>query len=174
MARFQVGLKVMGASRLSALLRNVFSMAVGASLLAAPAALAAKPPAHQKGPAHEALKLPKFLSFGKGNTAITKAQEKTLETVKHYLEAHPQITKLRIQGYYDLKDTHAQAEAHASQRASAAAQWLVKNGIDCKRLIAVAFTKGGDMREGGAYANFVNAELKGKPIGGMQIGRAHV
>ncbi len=152
---------------LGGLCRKLASAALGASLLASPAVLAN--PHHKPAAAKGPLKLPAFLSFGQGNTAIGKFQAQTLETVKAYLAAHPEITTLRIQGYYDGKDSPEQAQSHSTARASNAAHWLVQHGVDCKRLIAVSFVKGGDMREGGAYANFVNAGLRGKSIGGAPM-----
>jgi len=125
-------------------------------------------PAHKPAPAAAPLKLPKFLSFAKGSTELPPGHDKVLGTVKQYLAAHPEVTLLRVEGYYDQNDTPELAETHSSARALGAGKWLVKNGVDCKRLIAVNYVKGGDMREGGAYATFVNVGLKGKPIGGVK------
>ncbi len=132
--------------------------------LALPAMAATAAPAKHEGP----LKLPKFVSFGRGNTNLPKGSEHTLAQVKEYLHAHPEVTLLRVEGYYDQRDSSAAAETHAAARALAVGRGLVAAGVDCKRLIPVAFAKGGDMREGGAYATFVNAGLRGKPIGGMK------
>src|SRR5207248_1247034 len=99
-----------------------------------------------------------------------KGWDKVVDQVKTYLEHKPDITLLHVEGYYDSVDKdEASKQKHASERAFNVARALVHKGVDCKRLIAVAFTKGGDMAEGGAYVAFVNAGLRGKAIGGMPV-----
>ena len=140
-------------------------LALLAALVAMPAAAAKHVP-----PKGEPLKLPKFLSFGQKNTAVLANQHKTIEAVKAYLDHHVEITLLRLEGYRDQADDAAAGQAKGAARAWAAGEALVKAGIDCKRLLPVAGKHGnGDMREGGAYVTFINAALKGKPIGGMPV-----
>lgn len=107
--------------------------------------------------------------------------EAALAHVKAYLEAKPYITKLRIEVHTDAGGEQAQKLTDA--RALAVAQALVKAGVDCKRLIAVGFgdTKPvapNDTPENKAQNRrtvFVNAELKGRAIGGMPLdGGGHV
>jgi OOP family OmpA-OmpF porin len=128
-------------------------------------ALALSVPVLANKPAKQPLKLPQFLSFGRGNTKLPNGG-KELQIVRQYLAAHPEVTLLRVAGYHDSGVEGAQGETQGTARAMAVAAGLVKLGVDCKRLIAVGFGKGGYMDEGGAYVNFVNAELRHKAIGG--------
>ena len=140
------------------------------SLFALIAAVAMPAVAAKKAPPAAPLKLPKFLSFGQKNTNVLPNQHKTIEAVKAYLDHHVEVTLLRLEGYRDQADGEAEGQAKGAARAWSAGQTLVKAGVDCKRLLPVAGKHGnGDMREGGAYVTFVNAGLKGKPIGGMPV-----
>ena len=114
-------------------------------------------------------KLPVVFSFARGSNNVLSSARHDLESIKAYLALSPDVTRLRIQGYYEPKDTPEQAARNSAARAFNIGRALVKHGIDCKRLIAVGFATGGDMREGGAYATFVNAALKGKNIGGAPL-----
>jgi OmpA-OmpF porin, OOP family len=125
-----------------------------------------------------ALKAPTFTFDGE---KPGKDSEAALAHVKAYLEAKPYITKLRIEVHTDTGGEQAQKLTDA--RALAVAQALVKAGVDCKRLIAVGFgdTKPiapNDTTENKARNRrtvFVNAELRGRAIGGMPLdGGGHV
>lgn len=123
---------------------------------------------------------PKFELDGNA-LKVPENSEAALAHVKAYLEAKPYITKLRIEVHTDTGGEQAQKLTDA--RALSVAQALVKAGVDCKRLIAVGFgdTKPvapNDTPENKAQNRrtvFVNAELKGRAIGGMPLdGGGHV
>ncbi|MFO0591043.1 MAG: OmpA family protein [Polyangiaceae bacterium] len=124
-----------------------------------------------------ALKLPGPVLFETGKDVLKPESDAVLQVVKDYLDAKPQITKLRIEGHTDNVGTPASNMTLSQLRAYAVAKWLVAKGVRCNRLLPVGF---GDTRpvadnttEDGRAQNrrtmFVNAELKGSAIGGMPV-----
>ena len=109
-----------------------------------------------------ALKLPGPVIFETGSDQIKPAGESSLQLVKSDLDAHLEVTMLRIEVRNpDLK--------LAQRRAMSVARWLVAHGIDCNRLLPVAF--GGTKAMG---VSFVHAAIKGRAIsrpinGGGQV-----
>lgn len=122
------------------------------------------------------LVLPGPVLFKAGTDEILEESEEPLWVVVDYLEAKTYITLMRVEGHTDDGDP-AKSQDLSERRALAVARWLVKHGVDCKRLIAVGFgsTKpvaANDSPEGKAKnrrMEFVNASLRGKPIGGMPV-----
>jgi OOP family OmpA-OmpF porin len=112
-----------------------------------------------------ALKLPPGVAFMKNSTAV-HPKDANLTITQQYLAAKPEITMLRVAGYPDPGDKPEAGAPKAAARALAVAKALVAKGVDCKRLIAVGFDK-----PHGAHGivTFVNAALKGKPIGGAPV-----
>lgn len=103
------------------------------------------------------------------------ASEAALWHIHDYLVAKDYITLLRLEGHGDQPGQDALMFSGA--QALAVGEWLVAHGIDCKRLIAVAF---GDTKpvadpttpEGRAQnrrIEVVNAELRGRAIGGLPV-----
>jgi OOP family OmpA-OmpF porin len=122
------------------------------------------------------LVLPSPLVFSDdGGNFDVSASETALWHIHDYLTAKDYITLLRIEGHGDQPGDEALMLSGA--RALAVGQWLVGHGIDCKRLLAVAFgnTKpiaDPSTAEGRAQnrrIELVNAELRGRPIGGMPV-----
>ena len=84
---------------------------------------------------------------------------------------------MRIESHTDTDGSAAKNQALSEKRAMAVARALVAKGVDCKRLIAVGF--GGekpaapnDTPENKAQNRrtlFINAALRGRPIGGMPV-----
>lgn len=124
-----------------------------------------------------ALKLPGPVLFETGKDVLKPESDAVLQVVKDYLDAKPQITKLRIEGHTDNVGIPAENQTLSELRSLAVAKWLVAKGIDCKRLLPVGFgqdkpvadNKTPDGREQNRRTAFVNAELKKKPIGGMPV-----
>lgn len=115
--------------------------------------------------------------FETGSEKLKPESEAALEHVKGYLTEKAYITRLRIEGHSDAQGDASKAQALTELRAVAVARALIAKGIDCKRLIAVGF---GDSKpiadsrtpEGRAQNRrvaFVNAELRGRAIGGMPV-----
>lgn len=122
------------------------------------------------------LVMPAPVVFQTGTDQLTPEGEAALEHVKAYLEAKSYVTLLRIEGHLapvdgtDINDL-------SRKRSLAAARWLVKNGVDCKRLMPVGFgetkpittNQTAEGRSLNTRMTFVNAELMGKAIGGMPV-----
>ncbi len=97
--------------------------------------------------------------------------EAALTELKKYLEQNPRVTRLRIEGHTNNSRTPEQSLALSGQRAAAVKQWLLTNGINPGRLLAVGFGEtqpvANNSDPAGAAQNeriqFRIAELDGKP-----------
>jgi OmpA-OmpF porin, OOP family len=115
------------------------------------------------------------VTFKTGSNELTDEGKTALQQVKDFLVAKDYISLLRVEGHSDNAGNEAELQRRTEQRAMAVCRWLVTNGIDCKRLIAVGFgsTKPVESNDtpGGKASNrrmvFALAALKGKMIGGM-------
>jgi len=124
-----------------------------------------------------ALKLPGPVEFETGKAVLKPESDPVLDIVRQYLEAKPQITLLRIEGHTDNVGIAADNQKLSEARSMAVAQWLVGKGIACKRLLPTGFgqdkpvadNKTPEGRSQNRRTAFVNAELKGKAIGGMPV-----
>jgi OOP family OmpA-OmpF porin len=127
-----------------------------------------------------ALKLPGPVVFEVGSDKLKPESDVVLEVVEDYLTAKGDISLLRIEGHTDNDGAPAANQTLSEKRALAVARWLVTQGVDCHRLIPVGFghtkpvagtidkqTK--DDKEQNRRVAFVNAALKGKPIGGQPV-----
>jgi OOP family OmpA-OmpF porin len=123
------------------------------------------------------LKLPGPVMFETGKAVLKPESDAVLDIVRQYLEAKPAITLLRIEGHTDNVGIAADNQKLSEARSLAVAQWLVGKGIACKRLHPVGFgqdkpiadNKTPEGKEQNRRTAFVNAELKGKAIGGMPV-----
>ena len=126
------------------------------------------------------LKLPGPVVFETGKDTLKPESDEVLSVVKDYLDAKPEITLLRIEGHTDLDGDDKANQVLSEKRAMAVARWLVGKGIDCKRLIPVGFgetkpiagtrdKQSDDEKAQNRRTAFLNAGLKGKPIGGMPV-----
>jgi OOP family OmpA-OmpF porin len=97
--------------------------------------------------------------------------EAVLAEIKAYLEQSPRVTRLRIEGHTNNSRPPEQSLALSGQRAAAVKQWLLANGINPGRLLAVGFGEtqpiANNSDPAGAAQNeriqFRIAELDGKP-----------
>ena len=115
--------------------------------------------------------------FATGTDTLTPGPQPALAAVKAFLDAKEYITLLRIEGHTD-NDGDDGANLRLSQaRARAAAKWLIAQGVDCKRLLAVGF---GSMKPVAANDTPENraknrrteahvATLRDRAIGGMPV-----
>lgn len=123
------------------------------------------------------LKLPGPVMFETGKAVLKPESDAVLDVVRQYLEAKPGITLLRIEGHTDNVGIAADNQRLSEARSMAVAQWLIAKGTSCKRLLPVGFgdskpiadNKTPEGREQNRRTAFVNAELKGKAIGGMPV-----
>ena len=115
------------------------------------------------------------VSFKPGTSELTDEGKEALKPVKDFLVAKEYISLLRVEGHSDDSGNESDMQKLTEQRALSVCRWLVANGIDCKRLVAVGFgsTKPVESNStpAGKAANrrmvFALAALRGKMIGGM-------
>jgi len=108
------------------------------------------------------------VSFKPGTATLLPSSDRSLRTIKKYLDDKSYITQLRIEGHTACgKGDQALSEA----RAKAVTEWLIRNGVDCKRLVTAGFGCGkpvvADHAEMNERIEFVNVSLRGRLIGGM-------
>jgi OOP family OmpA-OmpF porin len=124
-----------------------------------------------------ALKLPGPVVFETGSDKLSPVSDSVLEIVEDYLLAKPDITLLRIEGHTDSDGKADANQTLSEKRAMSVARWLVGHGVACGRLIPVGFgqTKPvapndtADNKAQNRRVAFVNAALKGRPIGGAPV-----
>jgi len=124
-----------------------------------------------------ALKLPGPVVFETGSDKLNPVSDNVLDVVDDYLMAKPDITLLRIEGHTDSDGRADKNQELSEKRAMSVARWLVGHGIACNRLIPVGFgqTKPvapndtADNKAQNRRVAFVNAALKGRPIGGAPV-----
>jgi OOP family OmpA-OmpF porin len=121
------------------------------------------------------LVVPGAIVFETGSATLKPDSDAALAHVAAYLADKTYISLMRIEGHLDADTKDDVAQALSEARALAVAAWLVKKGVDCKRLIAVGFgtskpVAANDSAENKAKnrrISFVNAALRGRAIGGM-------
>jgi OOP family OmpA-OmpF porin len=117
--------------------------------------------------------LPHPLAFAPGTPDLLPQSEPGLGLIRTYMERQPAITLLRIEAHVtDAADEKARLIL-SLKRSLAVALWLVEHGVDCKRLIPVGFGGSKPRHPTGDAGNeriqFVNAALRGRPIGGLPV-----
>lgn len=109
--------------------------------------------------------------FEKGSAKLSRESEAALGNIKKYLDDKSYISLLRVEGHVDGSGDANQSLSEA--RANAVCHWLVSKGIDCKRLLPVGFADTKPVSYESNVLNtritFVNAELRGRAIGGMPV-----
>ena len=117
------------------------------------------------------------VTFKTGSAELTEEGKEALKLVKEFLLQKDYISTLRIEGHTDNTNTEALNQRLSEHRALAICKWLVENGIDCKRLLAVGF---GSTKPNAANDNaenralnrrmeFIPAAIRGKAIGGLPL-----
>jgi outer membrane protein OmpA-like peptidoglycan-associated protein len=141
----------------------------------APAASGERTPATSFDVQDNRLVLPGPIVFSTGGSELDEsASDAALWHIHDYLVAKDYITLLRLEGHSDTPDDENYA---TGERALAVGHWLVAHGIDCKRLLAAAFGNTKPVAdpstpEGRAQnrrIEVVNAELRGRAIGGLPV-----
>ena len=110
--------------------------------------------------------------FDTGKAVIRPGSEKHLKTLLQFVNEHPEVSRLRIEGHTDARASEDKNLELSAQRALAVANWLVDNGVDPIRLIAVGFGEGkplapNDLAQGRAdnrRVEFHVAEVNGRPF----------
>lgn len=113
----------------------------------------------------------------KTGSAELKDSDEALAHVASYLAEKSYITLLRVEVHADADGDAGEAQALSEKRSLAVARALVAKGVACKRLLPVGFGNTKPIADNataeGKASNrrveFANAELRGRPIGGMPI-----
>ena len=121
------------------------------------------------------LLIDKPVVFKTGTAELAEENDATLKQVKSFLESKKYISLLRIEGHVNADASEGQTLSE--KRALAVYNWLVKNGVDCKRIIATGFGSSKPVADNttaeGKTQNsrivFALAALNGKAIGGMPL-----
>jgi outer membrane protein OmpA-like peptidoglycan-associated protein len=98
--------------------------------------------------------------------------EKVLKTLLAFINEHPEVTRVRIEGHTDDAGSEEHNQDLSAKRALAVCNWLVDNGVNHLRLIAVGFGESkpiapNELAEGRAEnrrTEFHVAEVDGRPF----------
>ena len=124
------------------------------------------------------VELPNGVIFNPGTATLAPESDAVLDLVHQYLQAKPEVTKLRIEGHTDTDGNNAENMQLSKDRAMAVAAWLVAKGDDCKRLVPAGFgeekllvtpenTEDDKLRN--RRVAFVDAEVNGELVGGLPL-----
>lgn len=124
-----------------------------------------------------ALVLPAPIAFETAGDGLRPESDVSLQHVASYLKEKSYISLLRIEGHTDSQGDPSKNQTLSEKRALAVGRWLVAHGVECQRLLAVGFggskpIAANSTPEGRAQnrrIHFVNAALRGRPIGGMPV-----
>ncbi len=98
-------------------------------------------PEWNKEAAAERVYLEGKIVFDTARATIRPQSERVLRDLLAYLNANPDITRVRLEGHTDSRATEEYNQKLSERRAIAVADWLVDHGLDHDRLLAVAFGK---------------------------------
>ena len=88
---------------------------------------------------NNALVLPKDIQFDSHGYDVKDTLDPMLKFVANYLITRPDITKLRIEGHVYTEKTPEENMRLSLQRAAIVSYYLTTKGVDCSRLLPVAF-----------------------------------
>ncbi|RLB60190.1 MAG: OmpA family protein [Deltaproteobacteria bacterium] len=77
--------------------------------------------------------------FDTGRHAIRPEAEAVLRQLLAWLQANPDVSRVRLEGHTDTRASDEYNQKLSERRSIAVADWLVDNGFDHNRLLAVAF-----------------------------------
>lgn len=111
--------------------------------------------------------------FETGSATIRKfgESEKVLKTLLQFLQDHPEVTRVRVEGHTDDRGDDQKNEELSAARSLSVCNWLVDNGVSHLRLLAVGFGERrplgpNELEEGRAEnrrTEFHVAEVDGRP-----------
>jgi outer membrane protein OmpA-like peptidoglycan-associated protein len=82
------------------------------------------------------------VQFAYNSAQILKASDFVLDAVHKILEENPEITEIEIQGHTDDKGSDNYNKGLSERRAASVMNWLVRKGVDKKRLKSVGYGEG--------------------------------
>jgi OmpA-OmpF porin, OOP family len=117
------------------------------------------------------VKILERVEFDTGLARIRKESDPVLQAVLKIMKEHPEITKLSVEGHTDNKGSRFMNLSLSKRRAASVVSWLIKNGVDKKRLSSNGFgpDKAIDTndtpegRQNNRRVEFHIVEMKGNP-----------
>jgi len=113
--------------------------------------------------------LAESIQFKNGTAELSSETQPGLIAIKDFLIEKSYISQLRVESHIGSKNANSQSLSE--KRALTISKWLIGQGIDCKRLVAVGFgpTKpvSASETEKNTRIVFAIASLKDKLVGGM-------
>lgn len=88
---------------------------------------------------NNALVLPTNIKFATHDYDVKSVEDPMLQLVANYLINRPDITKLRIEGHVYTEKSPEENMKLSLQRAAMISYYLTTKGVDCSRLVPVAF-----------------------------------
>jgi OmpA-OmpF porin, OOP family len=102
---------------------------------AAPAPESAPPPPPPKAAlTAEKIELSEIVQFETDSSVIREESKPILQAVADIMKNHPEIEKVRVEGYTDNTGTAAHNLTLSRDRAKSVKDYLVRQGVDAKRL----------------------------------------
>lgn len=124
--------------------------------------------------------MPEQIEFDVNKATIrdTEQSQRVLGQLLLVLQAHPNITRMRIEGHTDSTGGRAHNNKLSRERAESVAAWLVEHGIDRARLTTVGLADTKPLssnataagRQQNRRTEFHVEEVDGKPLGGGAYG----
>lgn len=125
---------------------------------------------------NNALVLPGSIEFDSHQYDVKDKKDPMLDFVAQYLNERPNITKFRIEGHVYSESTPEANIKLSLQRAAIISYYLTTKGVDCSRLVPVAF---GDTKPiapvdecnllHNTRIDFFNAEINYKAVPGNAV-----
>lgn len=112
--------------------------------------------------------------FHTARHTLRPESKKVLGDLLTWLQANPDITRIRLEGHTDNRAGDEYNQALSERRATEVANWLVDNGLDYNRIVAVAFGETKPLapndtsvgRQENRRAGFFVAEISGRRFRG--------
>jgi OmpA-OmpF porin, OOP family len=121
---------------------------------------------------HGQIRILEQVKFKTDSAEILHESDGLLEAVTAIFNAHPEITKVAVQGHTDNVGTASYNKGLSERRAASVAKWLVEHGVDSARLSSAGFglevpIADNDTAEGrreNRRVEFHIVEVDGKPV----------